>query len=44
MGPMSVIKIMPCLDTKNSLLVNGVYFVDIRDASDPWRKPPSVRK
>jgi imidazole glycerol-phosphate synthase subunit HisF len=44
MGPMSVIKIMPCLDTKNSLLVNGVSFVDIRDARDPLENAASYQK
>ena len=32
---MNLIKIMPCLDMKNSRVVKGVHFVDIRDAGDP---------
>ena len=29
------IRIMPCLDMQNGLVVKGVHFVDIRDAGDP---------
>lgn len=34
-GPMSIVKIMPCLDMKEGRVVKGVHFVDLRDAGDP---------
>jgi cyclase len=30
-----IIKIMPCLDMKDSRVVKGVHFVDLKDAGDP---------
>jgi cyclase len=30
-----MIKTMPCLDTKNGRVANGIHFVDIKDAGDP---------
>ena len=32
---METIKIMPCLDMKDSRVVKGVHFVNLRDAGDP---------
>jgi cyclase len=32
---MSIIKIMPCLDMKDSRVVKGIHFVDLKDAGDP---------
>ena len=32
---MSTIKIMPCLDMKESRVVKGIHFVDLKDAGDP---------
>ena len=32
---MSIIKIMPCLDMKESRVVKGIHFVDLKDAGDP---------
>lgn len=33
--PVSVPRIIPCLDVKNGRVVKGVNFVDLRDAGDP---------
>ncbi|NLA76160.1 MAG: imidazole glycerol phosphate synthase subunit HisF, partial [Deltaproteobacteria bacterium] len=30
-----IIKIMPCLDMQNGRVVEGVQFVEIKDAGDP---------
>jgi len=32
---MNTVKIMPCLDMKESRVVKGVHFADLRDAGDP---------
>lgn len=32
---MNLVKIMPCLDMKESRVIKGVRFVDLRDANDP---------
>ena len=32
---MSIVKIMPCLDMKEGRVVEGIHFVDLKDAGDP---------
>ena len=32
---METIKIMPCLDVKEGRVVEGIHFVDLKDAGDP---------
>jgi cyclase len=33
--PMSIVKIMPCLDMKDGRVVKGIHFVELKDAGDP---------
>lgn len=41
---MSIIKIMPCLDMKDSRVVKGIHFVNLKDAGDPVQNAKFYQK